>query len=170
MKLTLALLIMAMSIFAQNTTYKDGTECNCDSIGRDYYESGELLREMPITKTGHTGVIKTYYKSGSIKMSEVVVSGINKGKWITYYESGSIEVEATMNDTLVIGIGNWYRENGTLISVENYSIAGKLNGIRKWYFENGDIAGTATYKNGELIGYKKCADGRVGNESLDCLN
>ena len=47
---------------------------------------------------------------------------------------------------------------------------GNTNGIVKWYYENGKLAGTENYKNGTLEGYKKCTDGRMGNENLDCLN
>jgi len=79
-----------------NTTYKDGTDCMCDSIQSYYYDSGALMWEIPF---------------------------INE----------------------------------------------KEHGVSKWYYENGKLAGTATYKNCKLAGYKKCSDGRVGNEKLDCL-
>ena len=97
MKLIISILLLTLVTFAQNTTYMDGTECECDSIHVDYYESGSIRAEFP-------------YKNG-------------------------------------------YR-----------------NGIGKWYYENGKLAGTANYKNGTLTGYKKCTDGRMGNENLDCLN
>lgn len=53
-----------------------------------------------------------------------------------------------------------------------YSERGKQNAkcetIEKEYFEDGRLAGTSIYKNVELVGYKKCTDGRQGNEELDC--
>ena len=97
MKLLISILLLTIVTFAQNTKYKDGTDCECDSISIVYYESGSIEAEIP-------------YKNG-------------------------------------------YR-----------------NGIEKWYYENGKLAGTANYKNGTLEGYKKCTDGRMGNEDLDCLN
>jgi len=47
---------------------------------------------------------------------------------------------------------------------------GLQNGVEKEYYESGELAGTATYKFGNLVGYKHCADGRVGNSSLDCVH
>ena len=97
MKLIISILLLTIVTFAQNTTYLDGTECECDSIIIFYYESGRIKAESP-------------YKNGNI------------------------------------------------------------NGIVKGYYESGKLAGTANYKNGTLEGYKKCTDGRMGNENLDCLN
>ena len=50
-----------------------------------------------------------------------------------------------------------YLENGEVWSEYPYK-NGKLNGLGK------------DYENGTLKGYKKCTDGRMGNEHLDCLN
>lgn len=97
MKLIISILLLTIVTFAQNTTYLDGTECECDSISIVYNESENIRVEKP-------------YKNGNI------------------------------------------------------------NGVMKWYYENGKLAGTANYKNGTLEGYKKCTDGRMGNENLDCLN
>ena len=119
MKLIISILLLTIVTFAQNTTYLDGTECECDSIV--YYESENIRVEKP-------------YKNGNI-------NGIVK----SYYENGNIEAEEPHKN-------------------------GKINGIEKWYYENGKLAGTANYKNGTLEGYKKCTDGRMGNENLDCLN
>ena len=121
MKLLISILLLTIVTFAQNATYSDGTECECDSISIIYYKSGSIKAEFP-------------YKNG-------YPNGIEK--W--YYESGSIMIEEPYKN-------------------------GNLNGVMKWYYENGKLAGTANYKNGTLEGYKKCTDGRMGNENLDCLN
>lgn len=67
------------------------------------------------------------------------------------------------------GISKEFYKNGKTKIIQHF-INGERNGIRKWYFESGKLAGTANYKNGTLKGYKKCTDGRMGNEHLDCLN
>ena len=47
MKFIFTILLLTIGAFAQNTKYKDGTDCECDSIRSDYYESGELRAEVP---------------------------------------------------------------------------------------------------------------------------
>ena len=124
MKLIISVLLLTIVTFAQNTTYLDGTECECDSISIFYYES---------------------------------------------YESESIRIEKPYKNDNINGIEKWYYESGS-IRIEKPYKNGYRNGIVKWYYENGKLAGTANYKNGTLEGYKKCTDGRMGNENLDCLN
>lgn len=43
MKLIIAVLLLAIGAFAQNTKYKDGTDCECDSISGTY--SGNYVTE-----------------------------------------------------------------------------------------------------------------------------
>lgn len=70
-------------------------------------------------------------------------------------------------------------EDGFLYTSQEFYASGSLHiergeqnskciTVKKEYFEDGRLAGTSTYKNVELVGYKKCTDGRQGNESLDC--
>lgn len=50
-------------------------------------------------------------------------------------------------------------------------VNGKRHGNAKWYNTTGNfgqISGTATFKDGVLIGHKKCSDGRFGNEFMEC--
>lgn len=44
----------------------------------------------------------------------------------------------------------------------------KREGLRKEYCENGKKASTAKFKNDILQGYVECADGRKGNENIQC--
>ena len=66
-------------------------------------------------------------------------------------------------------ISIYYYESGSIWAEKPYK-NGNINGVMKWYYESGKLAGTANYKNDTLEGYKKCTDGRMGNENLDCLN
>jgi hypothetical protein len=144
MKLIIAILLLAIGAFAQNTTYKDGTDCECDSIRSDYYTSGELMSEVPY------------------------INGKPNGTHKLYHANGNLQITATYNNGKQHGTENWYYRNGNLQFTVTYN-NGKRHGIDKEYFRNGNLAGTATYNNGKLIGYKKCTDGRVGNEKLNCL-
>ena len=143
-KVMFGLIMFVLAVCANaNDTYKDGTQCNCDTILRMYSESGDLLWETPYKNDKKNGIEKEYYESGAL-MSEMPFEngkrdGIEKG----YYESGALWGE---------------------IPYKN----GKENGIEKGYYESGEIASTATYRNGILQGYKHCSDGRIGNDDLDC--
>ena len=127
-----------------NTTYKDGTDCMCDSIQSYYYDSGVLMWEIPYINGKEHGVCKWYHESGALMREIPRINGNVHGVVKSYYKSGALRWEIPC-------------------------INEKEHGVGKWYYENGKLAGTATYKNGKLAGYKKCSDGRVGNENLDCL-
>ncbi len=162
MKFIITILLLTIGAFAQNTTYKDGTDCECDSISTQYrIESGEIYKESPYKNGKLNGVIKAYRISGVLFYEfTYVMNQYIKEVW--YYESGEIEMVSTINNRTS------YRKDGTVLFNAPLN-TGNINGIANWYFDSGKLAGTATYKNGKLVGYKKCTDGRFGNESLDCL-
>ncbi len=64
---------------------------------------------------------------------------------------------------------SYLHESGSIRAEVPFS-NGKRNGIMKEYYPSVKLAGTTTYKNDKLVGYKKCTNGRFGNESLDCVN
>lgn len=180
MKLLIAILLLVLTTFAQNTTYKDGTECDCDSLFITYTASEanavsgdtniteDAEREIPFKNGTINGMWKRYYESGSIRSEVPYINGTRNGMGKRYYESGSIELEVPFKNGNENGVVKWYYESGALNGTESYK-NGKAHGVDKWYYENGKLAGTATYKNGKLVGYKKCTDGRFGNERLNCL-
>ena len=145
MKFIITILLLTIGAFAQNTTYKDGINCNCDSNPSEYNESDELSSEIPYVNEKIHGVFSGYYVDGILFCEIPYVNGI------------------------LNGIEKWYHRSGQLWEEIPY-VNGKIHGIKKEYFKNGKLAGTATYKNGKLVGYKKCTDGRVGNRYLDCLH
>jgi len=40
--------------------------------------------------------------------------------------------------------------------------------LKRGFTNKGEVISTAKYKNGMLDGYKRCSDGRFGNEELEC--
>jgi len=194
MKLIITILLLAISTFAQNTTYKDGTDCECDSIhvtdsyldtiggnpinilDDDFNRFMIDLRTNEVPESYH--LTETPYKNGNIHgyeyyYNDSVMVGATKytkgtiieQKW--FFVTGELNVHSKYKNGVITHSVMYYL-NGALWN-ESYFDSGKLQGTKKWYFENGNLAGTATYKNGKLVGYKKCTDGRVGNENLDCL-
>ena len=47
MKFIITILLLTIGAFAQNTKYKDGTDCECDSIVIAYYANGGVYEEIP---------------------------------------------------------------------------------------------------------------------------
>lgn len=194
MKYIITILLLVIGTFAQNTTFKDGTDCKCDSIHSEYYESGILMRELA---SSGTWVMKSYYESGQLK-KEILR---NPFIYAIYYENGTINVigneyeKIQFHYDLVYAYEIKTNRNKHYVLFDSYGRIGVYipsNGDAYWFgYEDTDtiltaptgrpisstnheknyhIIGTATYKNNKLIGYKKCTDGRVGNESLNCLN
>ena len=112
-------------------------------VNKYYYKSGVLKSEIPYKNDQRDGIQKEYYESGAIYWEIPYKNGKKNGIVKEYYESGEIMSE---------------------VPYEN----GKINGIEKGYFRSGKIAYTAKYKAGVLKGYKRCSDGRIGNDDLDC--
>ena len=139
----LIMLFMSISFSQANTIYKNGTECECDSIHHYYNESDEYI-ETPYVNGERNGIEKRYYANGNIYMETPFVNDMANGIQKGYNEDGSLRWETPY-------------------------VNGEINGIEKGYYEDGKLAGTAKYKNGILDGYKHCSDGRIGNEQLDCF-
>lgn len=105
--------------------------------------------------------IGIYYADSTICFCDSIHSKYNE------YD-GTLELEIPFNDGSETGVIKQYHNSGKLRS-EIPVINGIKQGRRVWYFENGNIAGSVLYKDGFIIGYKTCVDGRRGNETLDCL-
>ena len=163
MKFIITILLLTIGAFAQNTTYKDGTDCECDSIVTLYREVGSTLMQTAY-KNGEEYYIKIYYENGLVEHEFTVKDGDMK----FWYESGMLKSSYHYVKGLFNGEAVMYYESGA-VRVKSFFVNHLENGIKNWYFESGKLAGTATYKNGALVGYKKCTDGRFGNENLDCL-
>jgi antitoxin component YwqK of YwqJK toxin-antitoxin module len=141
-----------------NTTFRDGTSCECDSIHKVYWESGALMREIPFVNGKiHGTTEKRYYPSGE-EDTIYEESQQRKDTKHLYKDETSCECDSIHKD---------YYESGAL-AWEVPFVNGKWHGIYKEYCESGRLASVSEYKNDVFQGYKKCADGRFGDESLDC--
>ena len=93
--LSIVLLLLGVVSASESTTYADGSDCNCDSLKREYYESGALMWETPYKNDKKEGVYKGYYKSGALE-SEVPYKNYKvEGVVNKYYESGKLASRAT---------------------------------------------------------------------------
>jgi antitoxin component YwqK of YwqJK toxin-antitoxin module len=103
MKLIIAILLLTIGTFAQNTTYKDGTDCECDSINSIYCESGELWRETPYTNGKINGIVKVYYESGELMWEIPYTNDKKNGIEKKYYASGKLAGTATYKNGELVG-------------------------------------------------------------------
>ena len=136
-------------------------------IEKKYSESGQLRREMPYVNGKRHGIEKVYYESGQLFIEKPYVNGKRHGIEKSYHESGQLEWETPYVNGEAHGIEKVYYESGQLLRETPY-VNGKRYGIEKEYNNKGEVISTAKYKNGVLDGYKRCSDGRFGNENLKC--
>ena len=181
--ISLLLLLASISFSQVNTTYKDGTDCNCDSIHQVYDDNGKLASEAPYVNGKLKRTTKLYFIDGTECECDSIITQRyeDNGLWETpyvngkkngvekgYYDDGSIFLEIPYKNGKANGIGKVYYEDGS-IEWETPYVNNKKNGIEYQYNPQGNLRSTAKYKNGVLDGYKHCSDGRMGNESLKCL-
>jgi len=147
-------------------TYPNDAPCNCDSLNRKVKNS--LVYYTPYKNGKKNGVERAYSDDGFnciLQLEITYVDNIKQNE--KYYTAGWAGLVLTRYVPSTNGIETKYSCNGALefeVEITN----GKRNGIGKWYYESGKVSGTAEYKNGEMIGYKKCTNGKLGNESLVC--
>lgn len=144
------------------------------------------------------GLYYSYYPNGKIEYEGFFMKGFQEGRGIYYREDGQIKSESFYKKGELMGNLKEYYENGsigemgTLRRLTPY-VNGKKDGLVKEYYQNGQICRTISYKKGkregkqieysaktgkvistaifkkdELVGDKKCVDGRFGSEDLDC--
>ncbi len=117
---------------------------------REYYDNGQLKKEITHKDGKISGVWKTYYKNGILKSKWVYNDGKQtyrldnneegKPKFIGHYKDGKSH-----------GKHSHYDANNIIIMQGNYR-EGKRNGI--WKF-NTDIKRITSYKNGKKHGVEK---------------
>lgn len=80
-------------------------------------------------------------------------NGLMDGIYIKYYENGNKECELSFRKNLKNGKSYWYREDGTIYSMEEYR-RGKLHGIsKKW--RDTILVEERAFSNGKLHGWSK---------------
>lgn len=107
-------------------TYDKKTNEPVSGIFKGYYESGEVVIDIP-------------YKDGKI-------DGLSK----VYQLSGGLLLEISYNDGIRDGLEKKYHVSGFLLNERPYN-NGTLDGIAKEYFESGEVNYEITFKNGKSV-------------------
>lgn len=126
-----------------------------------FLEDGQIARDV---SSAQDGSVTIYTRDEcSLKCSGCLLNSIRG-----YYPDGALRTERDKQNSKCEQIEKGYYASGQLKYLKVYTTKNVKLLEEKEYFEDGRLAGTATYKNEKLVGYKKCTDGRQGSESLDC--
>jgi len=127
--------------------YKNGLR---DGVVIYYHLNGQIDSEVNYRKGKIVGNLKEYYENSSMGKKGAI-------RRITPYANGKKD-----------GLVKEYYQNGQIWRTTSYK-KGKREGKQIEYSaKTGKVVSTAMYKNDELVGDKKCMDGRFGSEDLDC--
>lgn len=120
-------------------------------ILREFYETGELYKEIPYYKGKKEGIEKIYYKSGKIKQKIPYINNLLNGKRVFYYENGNIKEEYSYIDGKENGLGFLYYPTGEKKQIEEYKL-GRKNGNYTIYYRNGNIKEEGFFYNFHVKG------------------
>lgn len=144
--------------------YQDGTPCQCDSMERTYYESGELEFETPYVN----GVIhgkqieyepfEKYNPNPSKNDKENWVgkwelpfeNGQKHGIGYGFYHTGIIAIENRFENDCWIHQKVFY-PSGSIKSEVAYQNE-QMHGLERVYHESGDLSEEVPYENGKIHG------------------
>ena len=117
-------------------TYKDGSIVFCNYIKKEYYENGQLKKEMSYVNDKEHGILK-YYENGQVKYECPYVLGNKHGTVKWYYITGELQYECPYDNDKEHGIYKEYYENGQLKEESRY-VLGELIDTSN-YDENGNL-------------------------------
>ena len=137
MKFIITILLLTIGVFAKNTTFMDGDDCECDSIHR--ITKGHLVYEFP-------------YKHN--KINGVMLIWLNENIKVTS-DYNSSDFYATRTNPYIT---NDYISEPILVGLTHYK-NGKKDGWGWICYSDGSRRSTFSYKNGkkdglEIIYYK----------------
>jgi len=162
------------------------------------FENDTLVRVSDYKNGLQDGLDYTYYPNKQKECERFFMRGLQEGQEICYREDGQVEMESYYKKGNLVGTSKEYYSNGSIgkkgaIHRVLPYVNGKVDGLVKEYYQNGQIwraanykkgkqegkqteysaktgkvISTAIFKNGELVGDKKCSDGRFGSNDLDC--
>lgn len=154
-----------------STYYKKGIKDGCEYT---YFPNGEIEYERLYKKGLQNGPEIHYRKDGQVLWEAMYKKGKIVGTTKQYYDDGSKEEKGSIHwihphvNGNIDGIVKGYYPNGQLWITQTYK-NGKQEGKQIEYSaKTGKVISTAIFKNDELVGDKKCVDGRFGSNDLDC--
>ncbi|WP_162555710.1 toxin-antitoxin system YwqK family antitoxin [Reichenbachiella versicolor] len=156
-------LILFFSLFSCSHEYE-----------RVYFESGNLMFEVPVQEGKRNGELSQYYENGQIQLKSHWSKGVKHGEIISYYENGVVKAKENSVNGVAQGIFTYFdslgnlketitfengKENGdyfkyypdSSLNVRASFEEGKRSGKVWVYYPDGTISGTRIYNSGELV-------------------
>lgn len=128
---------MSIGSFAQSTSYKDGTNCYCDSIIQKYGESGNLIYERPYVNDRQHGMEVYYHENGMIKWEIPHINGPREGTVKYYDTTGVLKLEEAWHNGSRHGKSIRYYDSGSIESVSIYYNHERDTAYYEWHYEDG---------------------------------
>ena len=105
-------------------------------MSREYYENGQLKRELENVSGKPEGVVREFYENGQLKARGNYINGKREGLLREYFESGVMKGEWNYTNDMREGIAREYFENGEIKYLDTYKRDQRIN--RKAYLERED--------------------------------
>jgi hypothetical protein len=128
---------------------------SCDSVEKEYYESGMILREYSFNNNGMIeGEMKFYDEDGNLREVFNYQNGIKEGNSKVFFANGKLQAENFYSNDLRNGVSKTYHENGNLNNEIEFS-KGKMNGFYNSFYDDGELNMKAFIINDSTTYFKK---------------
>ena len=118
---------------------------------KEFYKSGQVMREENYTNGIKDGTQKTYYPNGLLESEHYYKNGHLQGNYKWYHKNGKIRQEGIKENGRTIGQIKSYFDSGTIKSIANYH-QGIKRGEAKEYNESGQLLVESFYNSrGKLV-------------------
>lgn len=121
---------------------------------KEYYDNGEILKEIPLKNGVCHGLYKEYYENGVIKKEIFFKNSKKNGYYKTFYKNGNLNIKIHYRDGMIHGNVLYYYENGVL-AIESFYSSNKKNGKMKFYDKEGKLYLLKTFKDNKIHGKEK---------------
>jgi antitoxin component YwqK of YwqJK toxin-antitoxin module len=124
----------------------------------DTFKTGEPMKiHFSDTKNPEKVYEKQYYQSGKLFIEGPLTKDLRSGKWIAYYESGKIWSIGYFEEDLKHGSSEVYYENGKVRYTKNYQ-KDVAEGLWSFFDEQGNLIGEVMYEKGKILWQKGTPD------------
>jgi len=120
-----------------------------DGIIKEYYDNGQLSKEIPVRGGRFNGVIKGYNENGSSKFEQSFKDGKAHGLTRTYREDGTLIADIYQENDRPHGWSKVYYRDGKL-KAEEYIVNGICQSGKK-YDENGQLVMEKAFEDGKYV-------------------
>jgi len=145
-KILFLLPILAICACDKTQTYTVGQDAFCAGL-----EENSEDTVFCVDKEGHTinGIVKQYYENGNIWREMTIKDGLENGIEREYYENGKLHVVANVAGGKTDGESKLYKENGKLYMEINWN-QGDVKGIKR-YDDKGKVVEELDIRDGNIV-------------------